>query len=243
MLAQTEKKELKEVVLTLDHITLKREENRILENVSLLVHRGELVYLIGKVGSGKSTLIKALYADVPIKGNIATLEKYDLLRLKRKDIPYLRREVGIIFQDFQLLTDRNVSANLEFVLRATGWKEKHAIQRRIEEVLTLVGLEHKGYKMPHELSGGEQQRTVIARALLNHPALILADEPTGNLDPDTSDQIAQLLDNIRRDGTAVIMSTHNYTLIKKYPGRIIRIEDGKLEELYKINLSQAEPLQ
>lgn len=220
-----------EALLSLKDVTVKREENIILHNASLNVYPGEFVYLIGRVGAGKSTLIKSVYADLPIAEGAARFDDYDLRKIKRKQIPYLRRELGIIFQDFQLLTDRTVERNLSFVLRATGWKDKKLINKRIQEVLEQVGLESKGYKMPHELSGGEQQRVVISRALLNKPKMILADEPTGNLDPQTGEQILLLLKNISEAGTAVLMSTHNYALVKKFPARIVKIEDGHLMEM------------
>ncbi len=220
-----------EPLLSLQNIVVKREENIILNGASLNMYPGEFLYLIGRVGAGKSTLIKSIYADLPIEQGEARFGEYDLMRLKRKQIPYLRRELGIIFQDFQLLTDRSAEKNLEFVLRATGWKDKQQIRNRISEVLEQVGLESKGYKMPHELSGGEQQRVVISRALLNKPKMILADEPTGNLDPYTGEQIIKLLRDISDTGTAVLMSTHNYSLVKKYPARIVRTEGGKLEEM------------
>lgn len=218
-------------VLSLQHITLKRGVNTILEDASIEVYPGELVYLIGRVGSGKSTLIKSIYADIPIAEGEARFKEYDIKHLKRKQIPALRREMGIIFQDFQLLVDRTVEKNLEFVLRATGWRDKKEIAKRIHEVLERVGLETKSYKMPHELSGGEQQRTVIARALLNKPGLILADEPTGNLDPTTGEEILNLLLEIKKGGTAVLMSTHNLSLVKKYPSRIFQVEDGRIIEM------------
>ena len=220
-----------EALLSLKDITLKREENTILSEASLDIYPGELVYLIGRVGAGKSTLIKSIYADIPIYSGEARFGQYDLRKLKRKQIPYLRRELGIIFQDFQLLMDRTVEKNLEFVLRATGWTDKVEIRRRIREVLSLVGLENKNYKLPHELSGGEQQRTVIARALLNKPNMMLADEPTGNLDPETGEQIVRLLHEITRSGTAVLMSTHNYGMVKKYPSRVVKIDNGRIIEV------------
>lgn len=220
-----------EALLELKNITVKREENAILQNASLSIYPGEFVYLIGRVGSGKSTLLKSIYADLSIFSGEGRFSRFDLKNIKRKEIPFLRRELGIIFQDFQLLTDRSVEHNLEFVLRATGWKEKKAIEKRIHEVLEQVGLDHKAYKMPHELSGGEQQRIVISRALLNKPKMILADEPTGNLDPQTGEQITLLLREIRDQGTAVLMSTHNYALVKKYQERIIKAEEGKLMEM------------
>ena len=222
---------MSEPLLNLNNITVARAENTILHSTSLKVSAGEFVYLIGKVGSGKSSLIKAIYSDVPLTGTEARFAEYDLLHIKRRKVPYLRRSLGIIFQDFQLLIDRSVVKNLEFVLKATGWKDRRLMAERIDEVLTRVGMQSKGYKMPHELSGGEQQRVVISRALLNQPKLILADEPTGNLDPDTGEQIVSLLRDISATGTAVLMSTHNYGLVKKYPSRIVKIEDGKLVEV------------
>lgn len=218
-------------LLKLEHVEICREENVILHDASLTLHHGEFVYVIGKVGSGKSSLLKSLYCEIPIQQGEAQLLDYNLCKIKRKDIPYLRRKLGIVFQDFQLLTDRTAYKNLEFVLRATGWKKRSEINRRIEEVLFQVGMLDKGYKMPHELSGGEQQRIVIARALLNEPALILADEPTGNLDPETSGQIVQLLHDICQQGTAVIMTTHNYTLVHNYPARIVKCENASLSNI------------
>ncbi len=218
-------------LLKLEGIEIRRDENVILHNASFSLREGEFVYIIGKVGSGKSSLLKSLYCEIPFSWGKAKLMDYNLCRMRRRDIPYLRRKLGIVFQDFQLLTDRSVMKNLEFVLRATGWKKKHEIQARIEEVLTQVGMHTKGYKMPHELSGGEQQRIVIARALLNSPKLILADEPTGNLDPETSDHIVQLLHEISQQGTAVIMTTHNYTLVHNYPARIVRCENACLTDV------------
>lgn len=218
-------------ILSIKNVTLKRDVNIILKDASIEVFPGELVYLIGRVGAGKSTLIKSIYADIPISEGEAHFKDYDIRRIKRRQIPHLRRDMGIIFQDFQLLIDRTVEKNLEFVLRATGWKNRKEIERRIGEVLGQVGLESKSYKMPHELSGGEQQRTVIARALLNKPSLILADEPTGNLDPETGEQILSLLMDIKKQGTAVLMSTHNLSLVKKYPSRIFQVEGGKIIEM------------
>ncbi len=218
------------ILLKLQDICISREENVILRNASFEVRNGEFVYIIGKVGSGKSSLLKALYCELPIEGGDARVLDYDLNRIKRKDIPYLRRKLGIIFQDFQLLTDRSVIKNLEFVLKATGWK-KSEMSERIAKVLHQVGMQNKGYKLPHELSGGEQQRIVIARALLNNPALILADEPTGNLDPETGAQIVQLLHDICQEGTAVIMTTHNYTLVQNYPGRVVKCENACLTDV------------
>ncbi|MDD7437634.1 MAG: ATP-binding cassette domain-containing protein [Bacteroidales bacterium] len=219
------------VLLTLKDIIVKRDENIILNGASLDVFPGEFVYLIGRVGAGKSSLIKSVYADLPIAQGEGRFGDFNLREIKRKEIPFLRRQLGIIFQDFQLLTDRSVEKNLEFVLKATGWKDKSLIRKRISEVLEQVGLESKGYKLPHELSGGEQQRVVISRALLNKPKMILADEPTGNLDPLTGEQIVTLLREISGTGTAVLMSTHNYALVKKYPARIVQVIEGKLEEM------------
>ncbi len=212
-------------------VQLNRDENIILRDVNLEVNRGDFLYIIGKVGSGKSTLMKSMYAELPIEAGDARVFEYRLQDIKSKQIPYLRRKIGIVFQDFQLLIDRTVEKNLEFVLRATGWKDKTLIQNRINEVLTQVGMQNKTYKMPHELSGGEQQRVVIARALLNSPLLILADEPTGNLDPETGSQIVDLLQQIADSGTAVIMSTHNYSIVQTFPGRIMKCENAQLVDL------------
>jgi len=218
-------------LLRLNGVEICRDENVILHDASFTLCNGEFVYVIGKVGSGKSSLLKSLYCEIPISQGDAWLLDYNLCKMKRKDVPYLRRKLGIVFQDFQLLTDRSVIKNLEFVLRATGWKKKSEIKERIDDVLHQVGMHNKGYKMPHELSGGEQQRIVIARALLNDPKLILADEPTGNLDPETSGQIVQLLHDICEKGTAVIMTTHNYTLVHNYPARIVKCENARLGDV------------
>lgn len=218
----------KEVIIDYTNVSLGRDGITILNDVSITISEGDFVYLIGKVGAGKSTFLKSLYYEAQVESGNAEIFEYNLGSLKKKQIPFLRRKVGIVFQDFQILIDRSAKKNLEFVLRATGWKNKDLIDMRIEEVLTQVGMQNKGYKMPHELSGGEQQRIVIARALLNSPEIILADEPTGNLDPETGNQIVQLLHNISKDGTAVIMSTHNYAVVQRYPGRIIKCEDGHL---------------
>ena len=222
---------VQEQLVNYANVQLNREENIILRNVNLTVNRGDFLYIIGKVGSGKSTLLKSMYAELPIEAGSARVLDYELASIKRKLVPYLRRKIGIVFQDFQLLIDRTVEKNLEFVLRATGWKNKREIRERINEVLVQVDMQHKTYKMPHELSGGEQQRVVIARALLNSPALILADEPTGNLDPETGSQIVSLLQEIAERGTAVIMSTHNYSVVQAFPGRIMRCENAVLEVL------------
>jgi cell division transport system ATP-binding protein len=206
-------------------------DNLVLANVNLQVDKGEFVYLIGKVGSGKSSLIKTINAEIPLKVGEGIISGTRLSKIKPRQVPFLRRKLGIVFQDFQLLTDRSVVENLLFVLRATGWKNKKEIDDRIQEVLVKVGLEYKGYKMPHQLSGGEQQRVVIARALLNNPEIILADEPTGNLDPETSDEIMKLLMDIKTTGRAVIMATHNYPLLKKFPSRTMKCEKGKIAEV------------
>lgn len=222
---------MEDVLLRLEYVEICRDENMILQNCCFTLHNGEFVYVIGKVGSGKSSLLKSLYCEIPIHEGEAELMNYKLRKIKQKEIPYLRRKLGIVFQDFQLLTDRTVYKNLEFTLKATGWKKRNEIKDRIEEVLLQVGMQTKGYKMPHELSGGEQQRIVIARALLNDPKLILADEPTGNLDPETSGQIVQLLHEISRKGTAVMMTTHNYTLVHNYPARIVKCENTSLSDI------------
>jgi cell division transport system ATP-binding protein len=222
---------IEELLVKYTDVVLNREENIILRDVNFSVERGDFLYIIGKVGSGKSTLLKSIYAEIPIISGDAQVFEYQLQKIKRNQIPYLRRKIGIVFQDFQLLIDRSVEKNLEFVLRATGWKNKKMIEDRIHEVLVQVGMQNKTYKMPHELSGGEQQRIVIARALLNSPPLILADEPTGNLDPETGSQIVALLQSISEKGTAVIMSTHNYSIVQTFPGKIMRCENMHLIDM------------
>ncbi len=202
-----------------------------MKNVNFQLEEGQFVYLIGRVGSGKSSLMKTMYAEVPIEMGEARIFDYDLSAIRRKDVPMLRRQIGVVFQDFQLLSDRSVYDNLLFVLKATGWKNKTDIDERINEVLSEVGMEHKSYKMPHELSGGEQQRIAIARALLNRPKLILADEPTGNLDQETGHQIMSLLHRICAEGTAVIMATHNIQLTEDFPARVMKCEDKNVIEL------------
>jgi cell division transport system ATP-binding protein len=217
-----------EMVINLEKINVFQKKNLILSEVSLTVNRGEFVYLIGKTGSGKSSLLKVLYGELKINQGSGLIAGFDLTKLKAKQIPFLRRKLGIVFQDFQLLSDRTVRDNLMFVLKATGWTDKQKMDDRIQETLSMVGLATKGFKMPHELSGGEQQRVVIARALLNHPEVILADEPSGNLDPETTKEIMSLLHDITKTGTAAIMATHNYTLIENFPGRVIRCETGRV---------------
>ena len=212
------------VLLQLENVDICRDENVILHQASLSLHQGEFVYVIGKVGSGKSSLLKSLYCEIPICGGEARLLNYNLRKIKRKDVPYLRRKLGIVFQDFQLLTDRSVNKNLEFVLRATGWRSNKDIRNRIEEVLQQVGMQNKGYKMPHELSGGEQQRVVIARALLNTPDMILADEPTGNLDPTNSWEIMKLLEEANERGTTVLVVTHNQEIVNEMKKRVITVK-------------------
>lgn len=208
-----------------------QQDHLVLTDINLSVHKGEFVYLVGKVGSGKSSLIKTLNVQLPLKEGTGIVAGYNLSEIKTREIPYLRRKIGIVFQDFQLLIDRSVYDNLEFVLRATGWKGSADIEKRISEVLEKVGLNLKGYKMPHQLSGGEQQRVVIGRALLNDPEIILADEPTGNLDPETSEGIIRLLKDISSTGRAVIIATHNYTIVKKFSARTIKCENGKMVEV------------
>lgn len=210
------------------NVELQRKEHTVLREISFKLEPGEFVYLIGTVGSGKSTLMKSLYAEVSVISGSADVMGYDLTSINRKEIPFLRRKIGIVFQDFQLLYDRSVYDNLRFVLEATGWKDKHLIDERINQVLTQVGMANKCYKQPHELSGGEQQRVVIARALLNKPKLIIADEPTGNLDPTTGENIARLLLKIASEGTTVLMATHNLAMVEQFPARVLRCDKGRV---------------
>ena len=220
-------------VISIKNGSVFQHERLIIKDINLDINEGEFVYLIGRSGSGKSSLLKTLYADLPAKDGRFNIAGYDLCNLKRKDIPMLRRKIGIVFQDFQLLYDRNVEKNLSFVLKATGWEDDGAISKRIDEVLQLVGLQGKRKSMPHQLSGGEQQSVAIARALLNSPSVILADEPTGNLDPETTNDVMKLLMKIRDNGTTILMATHNYNLILKYPSRVISCADGTLRESSK----------
>lgn len=211
-------------IIEYNDVEVLRKELVVLKHVSFSLEEGEFAYLIGRVGSGKSSLMKSMYAEIPLSGGHANVLGRELIGIRRKEIPMLRREIGIVFQDFQLLTDRTVQQNLEFVLSATGWRDRTDKENRIEQCLRQVGMENKSYKLPHELSGGEQQRVVIARALLNKPRLILADEPTGNLDPETGQQIFALLRRCAEEGTAIIMATHNLALVEQYPARTLRCE-------------------
>lgn len=224
-----------DMVIDLKDVDVFQKDTAILHQVNLQIKQGEFVYLIGRTGSGKSSLLKTLYGELPLQVGSGSINGYDLTKLKKRKVPYLRRSIGIVFQDFQLLTDRNVLQNLLFVLKATGWKDKDKMKQRALEVLEHVGLETKDYKMPHELSGGEQQRVAVARALLNRPSLILADEPTGNLDPEVSDGIMKLLKNISNEGTSVFMATHDYRLINKFFGKIYKCEGGKVMQTTSLN--------
>ena len=216
-------------IIELKNVSAYQGKMPVLHDVTFDVSRAEFIYLVGKTGSGKTSLLKVLYGEITPTSGQAVIADFDLVKMKFNRLPYLRRKLGIVFQDFQLLPDRNVDENLRFVLRATGWSDKMKIQARIAEVLTQVGIQAKGYKMPHELSGGEQQRVAIARALLNHPEVILADEPTGNLDPETSDEIIRLLMKISREsGTAVLVASHDFLVIQKYPARTLRCEHGRI---------------
>lgn len=221
-------------VIKLESVDVYQQKHLVLSNVNLQIDPGEFVFLIGQTGSGKSSLLKIIYGDLHITNGYGQVADFDLKKLTDKDVPFLRRKLGIVFQDFQLLTDRTVEQNLEFVLKATGWKDQKLISERILDVLEKVGLRSKIKKMPHELSGGEQQRVVIARALLNDPEIILADEPTGNLDPDTSEEIVTLLKQISQSGTAVLMASHDYHIIRTFPSMIIKCEGGLVLEDVKI---------
>ena len=219
-----------DTIIEFENANIFQKDNLILKDVNLAINKGEFVYFIGKVGSGKTSLIKTINAEIPLMEGEAKVVGFDLTKLKTKQTPLLRRKLGIVFQDFKLLTDRTVFDNLLFVLKATGWKNKNDINDRIAEVLDRVELSYKGYKMPHQLSGGEQQRVVIARALLNDPEIILADEPTGNLDPETSENLMKLFLEISNNGRAVVMATHDYNMVKKFPARTIKFENGKIIE-------------
>ena len=220
-----------ETVISFNNADIFHGDHLVLTNVSFSVNTGEFVYLIGKVGSGKTSLVKTMNAEIPLRHGEANVVGFALQSLKKSQIPYLRRRMGVVFQDFQLLTDRSVYDNMFFVLQATGWKKKNNPDQRIKEALQMVGMENKGYKMPHQLSGGEQQRVAIARALLNSPDLILADEPTGNLDSETSSEIMDLLIGINNAGKTVVMVTHNYNLLKKYPFRTVKCENERIMEV------------
>jgi cell division transport system ATP-binding protein len=218
-----------EPIIELRNVNIYQGDSAVLQDVNLTVNKGEFVYLVGKTGTGKSSLLKTLYGELPLKEGDGTVAGYNIRQLTWKTVPFLRRSLGVVFQDFQLLTDRNVNDNLKFVLKAIGWKDEKLMNEKIADVLDKVGLKSKGFKMTFEMSGGEQQRVDIARALLNSPKLILADEPTGNLDPETSDEIMQLLFHIARDyGTAVVMATHDYIVIQKFPARMVRTEKGRI---------------
>lgn len=227
-----------EPIVSLKNVQIYQGNSLILSDVNIEVDKGEFVYLVGKTGTGKSSLLKTLYGDLDLKEGEGRVADHDLSSMNWKKLPFLRRNLGVVFQDFQLLTDRNVNENLHFVLRATGWKDKKLMEDKIEDVLGKVGLKTKGFKMPFELSGGEQQRVGIARALLNSPRLLLADEPTGNLDPETSDEVMKVILSISKDyGTAIIMATHDYRVIQKFPGRTIKTENGRVIDNASIPVS------
>lgn len=222
---------MNEVVLELSDVAIYQQDNLVLSEVNLSINKGEFVYLIGKTGSGKSSFMKTLYGDLPLTKGEGKIVDYDLKLLKEKDIPFLRRKLGIVFQDFKLLPDRSINDNLLFVLKATGWKDKMEIASKINDVLDKVGMKTKGFKFPHELSGGEQQRVAIARALLNDPELILADEPTGNLDPQTSVEVMKVLQEINKSGRTILMATHDYALLLKYPSKTLKCDGSKVFEV------------
>lgn len=222
---------MSETILELKDVAIFQKESLVLNEVSLEVNKGEFVYLIGKTGSGKSSFMKTLYADLPLKKGKGNIVGFELKGLKEREIPYLRRKLGIVFQDFQLLPDRTIKKNLQFVLKATGWRDQVKMDTKITEVLEKVGMKTKGFKFPHELSGGEQQRIAIARALLNDPELILADEPTGNLDPQTSVEVMKVLQDINKSGRTILMATHDYALILKYPSKTLKCDGNKVFEV------------
>lgn len=218
-------------ILQLKDVSIYQGDSLVLSNVNVEINKGDFVYLIGKTGTGKSSFMKTLYGDLPLTEGEGHIVEFDLKTLKEKDIPYLRRKLGVVFQDFKLLSDSTVNENLLFVLRATGWKEKAEMDRRVEEVLSKVDMKTKGFKYPHELSGGEQQRVAIARALLNNPELILADEPTGNLDPQTSIEVMEVLQEINKNGNTILMATHDYALLLKYPSKTLKCDDNQVFEV------------
>ena len=222
---------MSKTVLQLKDATIYQGESMVLSNVNFEMQKGDFVYLIGKTGSGKSSFMKTLYGDLELTEGVGSVVDFNLRSMKEKDIPFLRRKLGIVFQDFKLLPDRTINGNLEFVLKATGWKEKDKIKDRIESVLDKVGMKTKGFKFPHELSGGEQQRIAIARALLNDPELILADEPTGNLDPQTSIEVMEVLQDINKNGNTILMATHDYALLLKYPSKTLKCDENKVFEV------------
>jgi cell division transport system ATP-binding protein len=222
---------MSETVVSLKNVNIYQGNSLILQDVQFTINKGEFVYLVGKTGTGKSSLLKTLYGELTLTEGEASVVGFDLRGMDWKKVPFLRRNLGVVFQDFQLLTDRNVHENLKFVLKATGWKDERLMEEKIADVLEKVGLKSKGFKMPFEMSGGEQQRVEIARALLNSPKLILADEPTGNLDPETSDEIMQLLFQIAKDyGTSVVMATHDFIVINRYPSRMLKTENGRVAD-------------
>ncbi len=222
---------MSEIVVQIEHANIYQSGSLILQDVNLNVQKGEFVYLVGKTGTGKSSLLKTLYGELTLTEGVGNVVGFNLKEMDWKKLPFLRRNLGVVFQDFQLLSDRNVNENLSFVLKATGWQDEQLIQQKVDDVLNKVGLQNKGFKMTYEMSGGEQQRVDIARAMLNSPKMILADEPTGSLDPETSDEIMQLLFQIaKEDGTAIIMATHDYMVVNKFPARTLSTEGGRLVE-------------
>ena len=222
---------MSEIVVQIEHANIYQSGSLILQDVNLNVQKGEFVYLVGKTGTGKSSLLKTLYGELTLTEGVGNVVGFNLKEMDWKKLPFLRRNLGVVFQDFQLLSDRNVNENLSFVLKATGWQDEQLIQQKVDDVLNKVGLQNKGFKMTYEMSGGEQQRVDIARAMLNSPKLILADEPTGSLDPETSDEIMQILFQIaKEDGTAIIMATHDYMVVNKFPARTLSTEEGRLVE-------------